>query len=164
MLLVAQGSNNIVDKQPSVVVFPGMQGIPGDSGVGAIPSGTLINVVFGAPSAESANTIEVLATCTDFDNSVFLSGLVSVRLRISDSAASNEPSDNAIFVNPAIIVGQNLSGLGTATVVYMTNSSGQFRISIQDTTTGDRYVWLEAGGHSQLFCRAKDGILHLIFT
>jgi hypothetical protein len=35
MLLVAQGSNNIVDKQPAIVVFPGVQGPPGNDGVSA---------------------------------------------------------------------------------------------------------------------------------
>lgn len=153
-----------VQKKGIAVVAAGRQGPPGINGVGAVPQGTLINVVYGTPDVEASNTIEVLATCTDFDNSVFLSGLVSVRLRISDSAASHEPSDSSVFVAPAVPVGQNLSGLGTATAVYMTNSSGQFKVAIQDTTPGDRYVWTEAGGHSQLFCRAKDGVFHLVFT
>jgi len=137
-------------------------GIQGASGPGV--TGTFISVVWGTPSAESSNKIEILATCLDIDNAVFVSGQVAVELRVSDSAGSNEPSDTAVIQAATIPVGTMLSGTGTATAVFKTDSAGQFKIAVYDVAVGSRFVWLKAGGHSQLFCRAKDGILELTFT
>jgi len=125
---------------------------------------TFISIVWGTPSVESSNKIEILATCLNIDNEVFVSGQVAVELRVSDSAGSNEPSDTAVIQAATAPVGTMLSGTGTATSVFKTNNAGQFKIAVYDVAVGSRFVWLKAGGHSQLFCRAKDGILELTFT
>lgn len=131
---------------------------------GAAVTGTLISVVWGTPAAESGNAIEVQASCVDYDGSAFVSGLVAVELLVSDGAADNEPSHTAYFTAASTPVGSILAGSGTARAVFQTNSSGLFKIAVHETAAADRYVWVKTGGHQQLFCRARDGVLQLTFT
>ncbi|MGH8709755.1 MAG: hypothetical protein ACREVA_00275 [Burkholderiales bacterium] len=155
----------IKDKQITVATagIQGLQGPPGTSG-SALVTAALISLVWGVESAEVGNTIEITASCVDFDNAPFVSGLVSVELLISDAANSYEPSDTAVFVPAVFPLGTLLSGDGTARSVWQTNALGLFRIGVLDASVGDRYIWTRAGGHERLFVRARDGIKQITFT
>ncbi|MGH8711838.1 MAG: hypothetical protein ACREVA_11105, partial [Burkholderiales bacterium] len=140
----------------------GVQGSAGLSGSTVVDS-SLIGLVWGIESSEVGNIIEITASCVNFNNLPFVSGLVSVELLVSDAANSYEPSDTAVFTPAALPLGTLLSGNGTARSVWQTNALGLFRIGVLDTTVGDRYIWTRAGGHERLFVRARDGIKQITF-
>lgn len=125
---------------------------------------SFVNVVWGTPDAESGDAIEIQATVETLDGSAYSTGLVAVQVTVSDSAADNEPSATAIISAAGTPVGTLLAGSGTATAVFLTNASGAFKVKVSETSAGSRYLWVKAGGHCQLFVKAKDGIQQLTFA
>lgn len=125
----------------------------------------LISVVWGSPGSESSEIIEVAASCVDFNNVAFASGIVEVEIKVTDSAADAEPSATATLAAAATPVGTLLSGTGTATVVMRTNASGLFKVAVTEATaTVFRYLWIKQGGNARLWVRSSTGVLELSFT
>lgn len=124
----------------------------------------MVNVVWGSPGAESGDAIEIQATVETLDGTAYSTGLVAVNVTVSDSAADNEPSATATISAATTPVGTLLAGGSTATAVFLTNASGAFKIKVSETATASRYLWVKAGGHCQLFVKAKDGIQQLTFA
>lgn len=124
----------------------------------------LISVVWAAPAAESANSIEIAASCIGFAGEAFLSGLVDLKIVVSDGAADASPSHTATINAANTPVGTITEGAGTATATVRTNSSGQFKISINEPSIGSRYLWVSSGGHSRLWVRSSTGVQQLIFS
>lgn len=125
---------------------------------------SFVNVVWGTPAAESGDAIEIQATVQTLDGTAFSTGLVAVKVTVSDSAADNEPSSTATLTVAGTPVGTILAGTGTATGVWLTNASGEFKVKVSETAAASRYLWVAAGGHCQLFVKAKDGIQQLTFA
>lgn len=124
----------------------------------------LISVVWGTPGAESGNAIEIAASCVGFAGEPFLSGLVDVRIIVSDGAADASPSHTATINAAAIPVGTITEGAGTATATVRTDSGGNFKISINETAAASRYLWTTTGGHSRLWVRSSTGVQQLTFA
>ena len=125
----------------------------------------MLSLIWGSPSSEVSNVIEVTATIKDFVGNTLSSDLINVEVKVSDAANDAEPSATAILGPASSPVGTMLAGNGTATGVFQTNSSGQFRLSITETTPScDRYLWIKAGGHQRYYLRSTVGILQLTFA
>lgn len=124
----------------------------------------LISVVWGTPVAEAGNAIEIAATCVGLAGSVFESGLVDVKLVVSDAANDGEPSHTAIITAANAPVGTVLSGAGTATVIVRTDNNGQFKIKVSEPAAASRYLWTTSGGHSRLWVRSSTGVQQLTFV
>lgn len=124
----------------------------------------LISVVWGSPAAESGNAIEIAASCLDFSGAAFASGLVDVKLIVSDAANDGEPSHTAVITAASVPVGTILSGSGTATVIVRTDSNGNFKIKVTETAAASRYLWTTTGGHSRLWVRSSTGVQQLTFA
>lgn len=125
---------------------------------------SFVNVVWGTPGAESGDAIEIQATVETLDGTAFSTGLVAVQVTVSDSAADNEPSATATLSAATTPVGTLLAGSGTGTAVFLTNASGAFKVKVSEPAAASRYLWVRAGGHCQLFVKAKDGIQQLTFA
>ena len=125
---------------------------------------SLIAVVWGMPGAESGNAIEIPASCLGFAGQAFVSGLVDVRIIVTDAANDAEPSHTATIGPASIGVGTILSGSGTATVTVRTDSNGAFKIKVSEPSAGNRYLWISAGGHSRLWVRSTVGVVNLAFS
>ena len=136
----------------------------GGGGGGGVSQVFFANVVWGTPGSEASNAIEVNATTEYLDGTSYASGLVAVRCIVSDSPTDSEPSATAIINAATAPVGTLLAGGGTATAEFITNSSGEFRIRVTETAVADRYIWVKAGGHYQLYVKAKNGLLQLTFA
>lgn len=136
----------------------------GGGGGGGVSQDYFVNVVWGTPAAESSNAIEVLGSCEYLDGSTYTTGLAAIRVIVSDGAVDREPSATATINEANTPVGTLLAGGGTATAEFLTDSNGQFRIQVTETAAADRYIWVQAGGHFQLFVKAKLGVLQLTFT
>jgi hypothetical protein len=125
---------------------------------------SLISLVWASPSTESGDAIEIAASCVGFAGQAFVSGLVDVKIVVSDGAGDASPSHTAT-INPAIVpVGTITEGSGTATATVRTNNSGHFKISISETATASRYLWVTTGGHSRLWVRSSTGVQQLTFV
>lgn len=124
----------------------------------------LISVVWASPGAESGNAIEIAASCVGFAGEPFLSGLVDVKIIVSDGAADASPSHTATINAATVPVGTITEGAGTATATVRTDSSGNFKISISETAAASRYLWISTGGHSRLWVRSSTGVQQLVFT
>lgn len=124
----------------------------------------LISVVWGTPAAETANAIEIAASCYGFAGAPFLSGLVDVQIVVSDAANDASPSATATISAAASPVGSIMDGTGTATAIVRTDSNGQFKIKVTETAASDRYLWLSPGGHSRLYPRSSTGVQQLTFS
>lgn len=124
----------------------------------------LTQIVWGTPSAEVSNAIEVSASSIDIDGTTLLTDEIGVMVVVSDGAADTEPSATATISAATSPVGTLLAGGGTATAVFKTNSSGNFRIRVTETATASRYIWVRAGGHFQRYVKARDGVLQLTFA
>lgn len=125
---------------------------------------SLIEVVWGTPSAESSNAIEVQGVCYDINNAVYTTNMVYATVVVTDGAADAEPSSTATIDAASTPVGTVVAGAGTATAVFKTNASGQFKIKVTETAAASRYIWVRSGGHQQVYVRARDGILQLIYS
>lgn len=148
----------------SVYVYNGTSWtlISGVSGPGWTPQ--LVNVVWGTVGAESSNAIEVPASCQDVSGVAVSSSEIGVMVIVSDSAADAEPSATATISAASVAVGTLLAGSGTATAVFKTDASGNFKIRVSETAAASRYIWVRAGGHFQRFVKARDGVLQLTFA
>lgn len=125
---------------------------------------SLVDVVWGTPSAESGNAIEVQGTIRDLNDNVFTTSPVYVTVVVSDAANDGEPSNTATISAATVPVGSVVAGSGSATAVFKTNGTGQFKIRVSETAVGSRYIWVKAGGHEQVYVRARDGILQLTYS
>lgn len=125
---------------------------------------SFVNVVWGTPGAESGDAIEIQATVETLDGTAFSTGLVAVQVTVSDSAADNEPSATATLSAATTPVGTLLAGGTTATAIFLTNASGAFKVKVSEAASASRYLWVKAGGHCQLFVKAKDGIQQITFA
>lgn len=125
---------------------------------------SLIEVVWATPSGESSNAIEVQGTCYDIDNAVYTTNAVYATVVVSDAANDAEPSSTATINAAGTPVGTIVAGAGTATAVFKTNNSGQFKIKVTETAAASRYIWVKSGGHQQVYVRARDGILQLTYS
>ena len=139
----------------------GIQGPPG-AGLETL-SPLLVNVVWGTPTAESGNAIEVTATITDADGVSLSTSILDVEILVSDGATDNEPSATATLAAGASPVGTVLAGSGTATMVIR-SASGSFKVRVSESAAGYRYLWLRGAGHCRLWPRSTTGVLELIFA
>lgn len=124
---------------------------------------SLIDVVWGTPSSEVSNAIEVTGTAYNFNNGVYTTNEVYVMLIITDAANDAEPSATATISAAGTPVGTIVAGSGTATAVFKTNGSGQFRAKFTETAAASRFIFVRSGGHQQTYVRARDGILQLTY-
>jgi hypothetical protein len=124
----------------------------------------LVEVVWATPGAESGNAIEVSASSQDVTGASLASNEVGVMVIVSDGAGDTEPSATATISAATSPVGTLLGGGGTATAVFKTDSSGNFKIRVSETAAASRYIWVRAGGHFQRYVKARDGVLQLTFT
>lgn len=159
-------STSLVSQNQSITLQSTGEGWLALTGAGSSPawSNQLINVVWGTPGAEVGNAIEVLGSCQTLDGTTALTGQVSAMVVVTDSAADAEPSATATISAATSPVGTLLGGGGTATAIFKTDSNGQFKIRVSETTAANRYIWVKPGGHHQLFVKARDGILQLTFA
>lgn len=125
---------------------------------------SLIAVVWGSPGAESGNAVEIPASCIGFAGEAFVSGLVDVKIIVSDGAADASPSHTATISAASVPVGTITEGTGTATVTVRTDSNGAFKIKITETAAASRYLWISTGGHSRLWVRSSTGVQQLTFA
>lgn len=139
----------------------GIQGPPG-TGLETL-SPLLVNVVWGTPTAESGNAIEVTATITDADGVSLSTSILDVEILVSDGATDNEPSATATLAAGTSPVGTVLAGSGTATMVIR-SASGSFKVRVSESAAGYRYLWLRGAGHCRLWPRSTTGVLELIFA
>ena len=124
----------------------------------------LVSIVWGAPGAESANKIDVSASCQDFTGGSLASGIVDVEVTCSDGAADAEPSATATLGAADTPAGTILSGAGTATLVIRTDAAGNFAVGVTETAAAMRYLWIKAGGNARLWVRSAAGVLELTFV
>ena len=147
------------------IIEVGIQGPPGPTGT----SGTttvdeaLIYLVWGTPSVESANAIEIPASLTSLLGSTLTSSLADIQVMITDGATDNEPSATAILSAANTPVGTILAGSGTATLTIRTQA-GQLKVKVTETSIGNRYLWIKQGGNARLWVRSSVGVLELIFN
>jgi len=144
-----------------VVSQVGAQGAAG-TGLETL-SPLLVNVVWGTPTAESGNVIEVTATITDANGDALSTSILDVEILVSDSAADNEPSATATLAAGASPVGTVLAGSGTGTLVIR-SASGSFKVGVTETAAAYRYLWLRGAGHCRLWPRSTTGVLELVFA
>jgi hypothetical protein len=124
----------------------------------------LVEVVWGVPGAKSGTAIEIQGSCQDVTGATVASGEISFMVMVTDSAASNEPSDTAtISVGTITPLGSVLAGDGTATAHFKTTNAGTFTIKVSEPGAGIRYIWIRPGGHCQRYVKARDGILPITF-
>lgn len=124
----------------------------------------LVSIVWGSPAPESGNAIEIAASCLGFAGAPFLSGLVDVKIVVSDGAADASPSHTATINPAAVPVGTITEGAGTATATIRTDNNGNFKISITETASASRYLWISTGGHSRLWVRSSTGVQQITFA
>lgn len=142
-----------------------VQGATGPTG----PSGdvnvlnALVELQWGTPSSEAANTIEITGSILDFDGAGLSTSLADIRVIVTDGAADAEPSATAYITAASSPVGTILSGSGTATAVIR-SASGSLKIAVHEASAGNRYLWVGGAGHERLWVRAADGVQELVFA
>ena len=136
----------------------------GGGGGGTLPTDQFVDVVWNTPGAEVSNSIEVSAYSQDLSANTINSNEISVTVTVTDAANDSEPSSTAFISAATSPVGTILAGSGTATAVFKTNSNGQFKIKVTETSAANRYIWIRAGGHFERFVKARDGVLQLTFA
>lgn len=142
----------------------GVVQVGGGSGSGTVPwQSEMVEVVLTA-LPESGNAIEVTGASFDITGVSLASAEIGVMLIVSDSAGDTEPSATATIDVATSPVGHLIAGGGTATAVFRTDSSGNFRIKVSETASASRYLWVRAGGHFQRYVKSRDGVLELPFT
>ncbi len=135
----------------------------GDDTVPTTVNLALISTVWGTPGIESSNKIEISGSCRNL-NGVSFAGIVDIMIKVTDGAADAEPSSTATITAAAVPVGTVMAGSGTATVQIRTNSSGLFKIAVNETAVGFRYLWVSSGLHVIYWVRSNVGVLELQFT
>lgn len=160
------GSMYVATDTGAAYVYNGSAWITISAGGGGSPAwaSELVEVVWATPGAESGNAIEVSASSQDVTGASLASDEVGVMVIVSDSAGDTEPSATATISAATSPVGTLLGGGGTATAVFKTDSSGNFKIRVSETAAASRYIWVRAGGHFQRYVKARDGVLQLTFT
>jgi hypothetical protein len=133
----------------------GPQGVPA--------SADLVSLRWGTPAAESGDAIEIGAAVEDYAGAAVNSSLVDVEIRVTDSAASCEPSATATLGPAAVPVGTILAGSGTATLVMRT-TAGALRLRVTEAAAGYRYLWVKGAGNARLWVRSATGVQELIFS
>jgi len=101
----------------------------------------LVEVVWGVPGAKSGTAIEIQGSCQDVTGATVASGEISFMVMVTDSAASNEPSDTAtISVGTITPLGSVLAGDGTATAHFKTTNAGTFTIKVSEPGAVDEVL------------------------
>ena len=144
------------------VAEQGPQGIPGSSGTVEVDE-SLISLEWGAPSAETANAIEITGSIKTLAGAALASSVVDVQVIVSDGATDCEPSATATLSAAGTPVGTVLAGSGTATLTIRSNA-GSLSIRASETAAAHRYLWLRNGGHQRLWVRSLTGVQELIFA
>lgn len=161
MIVVVTNQQQIVTVNVSRVGIPGPQGVAG-TGVESLTP-VLVGLQWGTPTAESGNAIEVPATIKDFSGAGLDTSIVDVEILVTDGATDNEPSATATLTAANTPVGTVLSGSGTARLVIR-SASGSLKVKVNETGTGNRYLWVKAGGNTRLWARSLTGVLELTFS
>lgn len=131
---------------------------------------TLLNqfgiIVWGTPSAESSNAIEVTATVGQGPNggSALASTNSVIKVIVSDSSTDCSPSATATLSAAGTPTGTLLDGSGTATAIFQTTSSGTFRVKVTETAAASRYLWVETGIGSRVYLKAASTPAVLTFA
>lgn len=108
----------------------------------------------GSLTAESGNAIEATVTIvagTTGGGGALANTNSVVKCVVSDSATDCSPSATATITAAASPVGTLLDGSGTATAIFRTASSGQFKIKVNETAAASRFVWVMIGPASQVY-------------
>lgn len=121
-------------------------------------------VEFGTPGTEVANVIEITGTVKDLTGTAIASATSDIKIVISDTATTANPSPTATGAAAGTPVGTILAGTGTGTLWVRTNASGQFAIAVTETTAASRYLNVSQGVNSQAFIRANAAAKQLTFT
>lgn len=119
---------------------------------------------WGTPGAEASNAIEVQATVTDLGGTAIAAATSVVKVIVSDSATDCSPSATATIAAAGTPVGTLLDGNGTATAIFRTNASGQFKVSVTETAAASRYLWVEQGPESAAYIRGTGTTTTLTFV
>lgn len=121
-------------------------------------------VSFGSPGTESGNAIEIVGTVQNFNGSAIADDTHIIRIVVSDSATSCEPSATATIAAAGSPNGTVLAGSGTATLIIRSATDGTFTIRVSETAAASRYLWVEQGPGSESYIRANTTPAVLTFT
>ncbi len=121
-------------------------------------------VEWGTAGAETANVIEITGTVKDLTGTAIAAATSDVKIVISDTATTANPSPTATGAAAGTPVGTILAGTGTGTLFVRTNASGQFAIAVSEPGAASRYLNVSQGVNSQAFIRANAAAKQLTFT
>lgn len=123
-------------------------------------------IVWGTPSAESSNAIEVTATVAQgiTGGGALASTNSVIKVVVSDSATNCSPSATATLSAAGTPTGTLLDGSGTATAIFQTTSAGTFRVKVTETAAASRYLWVENGIGSRVYLKAATAPTALTFA
>ncbi len=121
-------------------------------------------VEFGTPGAETANVIEITGTVKDLAGTAIAAATSDIKIVISDTATTANPSPTATGAAAGTPVGTILAGSGTGTLWVRTSASGTFAIAVTETAAASRYLNVSQGVNSQAFIRANAAAKQLTFT
>lgn len=121
-------------------------------------------VEWGTAGAETANVIEITGTVKDLTGTAIAAATSDVKVVISDTATTANPSPTATGAAAGTPVGTILAGSGTGTLWVRTNASGQFAIAVTETAAASRYLNVSQGVNSQAFIRANAAAKQITFT
>jgi hypothetical protein len=121
-------------------------------------------VEFGTPGTETANVIEITGMVKDLTGTAIAAATSDIKIVISDTATTANPSPTATGAAAGTPVGTILAGSGTGTLFVRTSAIGTFAIAVTETAAASRYLNVSQGVNSQAFIRANAAAKQITFT